>query len=123
VRTSEWIAGGFAVGYVYAPRTTRLLAGLWTIHAIADGAQLAYSAAQQPPDRRSARIGAGANVRQRALLALEAATVARELVAPAQLLGHEPFSHASLLGLENARRASLAANPFPLDRRQRGRRW
>jgi hypothetical protein len=44
---AQWIAGGFAVGYVYAPRTTRLLAGLWTIHAIADGAQLAYSAAQQ----------------------------------------------------------------------------
>jgi hypothetical protein len=44
---AQWIAGGFAVGYVYAPRATRLLAGLWTIHAIADGAQLAYSAAQQ----------------------------------------------------------------------------
>jgi uncharacterized protein DUF1360 len=44
---AQWVAGGFAVGYVYAPRTTRLLAGLWTIHAIADGAQLAYSAAEQ----------------------------------------------------------------------------
>jgi len=44
---AQWVAGGFAVGYVYAPRTTRLLAGLWTIHAIADGAQLAYSAAER----------------------------------------------------------------------------
>jgi hypothetical protein len=44
---AQWIAGGFAVGYVVAPRTTRLLAGMWTIHAIADGAQLAYSAAEQ----------------------------------------------------------------------------
>src|SRR3954471_15515105 len=44
---AQWIAGGFAVGYVYAPRTTRLLAGLWTIHAVADGAQIAYSAAEQ----------------------------------------------------------------------------
>jgi Protein of unknown function (DUF1360) len=44
---AQWVAGGFAVGYVYAPRLTRLLAGMWTIHAIADGAQLAYSAAEQ----------------------------------------------------------------------------
>ena len=44
---AQWIAGAFAVGYVIAPRLTRLLAGLWTIHAIADGVQLAYSAAEQ----------------------------------------------------------------------------
>jgi Protein of unknown function (DUF1360) len=44
---AQWIAGGFAIGYVAAPRLTRLLAGLWTIHAIADGAQVAYSAAEQ----------------------------------------------------------------------------
>jgi hypothetical protein len=50
----------------------------------------------------------------------ETATVARELVASTQLLGHELFSHASLLGLERARRASLTTYPFPLDRRQRG---
>jgi len=43
---AQWVAGGFTVGYVFAPRTTRLLAGMWTIHAIADGAQLAYSAAE-----------------------------------------------------------------------------
>jgi Protein of unknown function (DUF1360) len=44
---AQWVAGTFAVGYVWAPRTTRLLAGMWTIHAVADGAQLAYSAAEQ----------------------------------------------------------------------------
>src|SRR3954462_1836878 len=43
----QWVAGAFTVGYVWAPRTTRLLAALWTIHAVADGAQLAYSAAEQ----------------------------------------------------------------------------
>jgi Protein of unknown function (DUF1360) len=43
----QWISGGFAVGYVYAPRLTRLLAGMWTIHALADAAQLAYSAAEK----------------------------------------------------------------------------
>jgi hypothetical protein len=73
------------------------------------------------PDRPSARIAAGANARQRGPSSLEAATVARELVAPTQLLSHELFSHAPLLGLEGARRASLAANPIPLGRRQRGR--
>jgi hypothetical protein len=52
--------------------------------------------------------------------ARSAPTVARELVASTQLLGHELFSHASLLGLERARRASLTTYPFPLDRRQRG---
>jgi hypothetical protein len=43
---AQWIAGAFTVGYVVAPRTTRLLAATWTVHAIADGAQLAYSAAE-----------------------------------------------------------------------------
>jgi hypothetical protein len=44
---AQWIAGGFAVGYVYAPRLTRLVAGTWTAYAIADAVQLAYSAAEQ----------------------------------------------------------------------------
>jgi hypothetical protein len=44
---AQWVSGGFAVGYVFAPRLTRLLAGMWTIHAIADAAQLAYSAAEK----------------------------------------------------------------------------
>jgi hypothetical protein len=43
---AQWIAGAFTLGYVYAPRLTRLFAALWTIHAIADAAQLAYSAAE-----------------------------------------------------------------------------
>jgi hypothetical protein len=43
---AQWIAGGFTLGYVFAPRTTRLLAALWTVHAVADAAQLAYSAAE-----------------------------------------------------------------------------
>ena len=43
---AQWIAGAFTVGYVVAPRATRLLAATWTVHAIADGAQLAYSAAE-----------------------------------------------------------------------------
>jgi hypothetical protein len=44
---AQWVAGGFAVGYVHAPRLTRLLAGMWTAHAIADFVQLAYSAAEE----------------------------------------------------------------------------
>jgi predicted nucleic acid-binding protein len=43
----QWVAGGFAVGYVYAPRVTRVLAGMWTMHAIADALQLAYVAAEE----------------------------------------------------------------------------
>src|SRR4051812_36320188 len=44
---AQWVAAGFVVGYVYAPRTTRLLAAMWSVHAAADAAQLAYSAAEQ----------------------------------------------------------------------------
>jgi hypothetical protein len=44
---AQWISGGFAVGYVFTPRLTRLLAGMWTIHALADAAQLAYRAAEK----------------------------------------------------------------------------
>lgn len=43
---AQWVAGGFAVGWVVAPRTTRLLAGMWAAQAIADGVQLAYSNAE-----------------------------------------------------------------------------
>jgi hypothetical protein len=43
---AQWVAGAFVVGYVAAPRATRLLAATWTVHAIADAAQLAYSAAE-----------------------------------------------------------------------------
>lgn len=44
---AQWIAGAFVVGHVAAPRVTRLLTAMWTAHAIADAAQLAYSAAEE----------------------------------------------------------------------------
>ncbi len=43
---AQWVAAGFAGGLVAAPRMTRFLAGMWTIEAISDGLQLAYSAAE-----------------------------------------------------------------------------
>lgn len=44
---SQWVAGGFALGLIAAPRTTRLLAAMWTAQSIADVAQLAYVAAEE----------------------------------------------------------------------------
>lgn len=44
---AQWIAGAFTVGHVVAPRVTRLLTAMWSAHAIADAAQLAYSAGEQ----------------------------------------------------------------------------
>lgn len=44
---AQWVAGASALGYVFAPRLTRLLAAMWTMHAIGDAAQLAYSAAEK----------------------------------------------------------------------------
>jgi hypothetical protein len=44
---AQWVAGGFAVGAVHAPRLTRLLAAMWTAEAISDAAQLAYHAAEE----------------------------------------------------------------------------
>jgi hypothetical protein len=44
---AQWIAGAFTIGHVVAPRATRLLTAMWSAHAIADAAQLAYSAAEQ----------------------------------------------------------------------------
>ena len=44
---AQWVAGAFTVGHVVAPRVTRLLTAMWSAHAIADAAQLAYSAAEQ----------------------------------------------------------------------------
>jgi Protein of unknown function (DUF1360) len=43
----QWVAGAFTVGHVTVPRLTRLLTAMWTAHALADGVQLAYSAAEQ----------------------------------------------------------------------------
>jgi hypothetical protein len=42
----QWIATGFMSGSVFAPRVTRLVAGLFATVAIADFLQLAYKAAQ-----------------------------------------------------------------------------
>ena len=44
---AQWVAGGFIAGHVFAPRVTRLMASMWTAHAIADFVQLAYSGAEQ----------------------------------------------------------------------------
>jgi hypothetical protein len=44
---AQWISAGFAVGYVRAPKLTRLLAAMWTAYAISDGLQLAYLAAEE----------------------------------------------------------------------------
>ena len=44
---AQWIAAGFTVGQVAAPRLTRLLTAMWAAHAIADAAQIALSAAEK----------------------------------------------------------------------------
>ena len=44
---AQWVAAGFTVGYLRVPRLTRALAGMWTIHTIADALQLAYKAAEK----------------------------------------------------------------------------
>jgi hypothetical protein len=43
---SQWVSGGLAVGWVAAPKTTRLLTAMWAAQAVADGLQLAYSAGE-----------------------------------------------------------------------------
>jgi hypothetical protein len=40
---AQWVAGGLAVGHLFAPRTTRFLSAMWAAQGIADGVQLAYS--------------------------------------------------------------------------------
>ncbi len=44
---AQWVAGAFTVGHVAAPRLTRLLAAMWSVHAVADAVQLAYGAAER----------------------------------------------------------------------------
>ena len=44
---AQWIAAGFTVGFVRAPRLTRLLAGMYTMYAISDGLQFVYLAADE----------------------------------------------------------------------------
>jgi hypothetical protein len=43
----QWVATGFTAGYVFAPRLTRLAAGMFTEIALADFLQFGYSAADQ----------------------------------------------------------------------------
>jgi hypothetical protein len=42
----QWVAAGFAVGLVAAPRTTRLVAGMYGAETLSDFLQLAYKAAE-----------------------------------------------------------------------------
>jgi hypothetical protein len=42
-----WVATGFAIGLVFAPRFTRLIAGVFSALTGADFLQLAYAMAQQ----------------------------------------------------------------------------
>ncbi|CNI14576.1 Protein of uncharacterised function (DUF1360) [Mycobacterium tuberculosis] len=42
-----WVATGFAIGLIFAPRFTRLIAGSFTALAGADFLQLAYAIAQR----------------------------------------------------------------------------
>ncbi|BBZ74000.1 DUF1360 domain-containing protein [Mycobacterium paraseoulense] len=42
-----WVATGFAIGLVFAPRFTRLIAGVFTVLAGADFLQLGYAIAQR----------------------------------------------------------------------------
>jgi hypothetical protein len=43
---AQWVAGGFAVGFATAPRTTRFIAGMYTAETVSDFLQLAYKAAE-----------------------------------------------------------------------------
>ena len=42
----QWVAGAITVGYVGAPRLTRLMTSLYTAQAISDFTQLAYKASE-----------------------------------------------------------------------------
>jgi hypothetical protein len=44
---AQWVVTGFAVGMVGAPKMTRLLALIFTGHAISDFLQIAYKAAEE----------------------------------------------------------------------------
>lgn len=46
-----WVATGFAIGLVFAPRCTRLVAGVFTARAGADILQLAHAIAQRAAER------------------------------------------------------------------------
>jgi hypothetical protein len=48
---AQWVSGGFAVGWAFAPGPTRLLSAMWSAQAIADAAQLAYGSAERQTRR------------------------------------------------------------------------
>jgi hypothetical protein len=43
---AQWVATGFTVGLIGAPRLTRLLSAIFVAHAVADFLQVAYKAAE-----------------------------------------------------------------------------
>jgi hypothetical protein len=43
---AQWVAAGFGVGLVAAPRATRLVAGIYAAETLSDFLQLAYKAAE-----------------------------------------------------------------------------
>lgn len=43
---AQWVASSFAVGLVAAPRTTRLVVGIYVAETVSDFLQLAYKAAE-----------------------------------------------------------------------------
>jgi len=43
---AQWVAAGFAVGLVAAPRATRFIAGMYAAETVSDFLQLAYKAAE-----------------------------------------------------------------------------
>ena len=43
---AQWVAAGFVVGLVAAPRPTRLVAGIYAAETLSDFLQLAYAAAE-----------------------------------------------------------------------------
>lgn len=56
-----WVATGFVIGMIFAPRFTRLIAGSFTALAGADFLQLAYAMAQQSAERRPQHEESGGN--------------------------------------------------------------
>jgi Protein of unknown function (DUF1360) len=47
---AQWVAGAIAVGYVGAPRFTKLITFLYTVEAVSDFAQIGYKAAENALD-------------------------------------------------------------------------
>jgi hypothetical protein len=50
---AQWVAAGFGIGWIFAPRTTRFLAAMWSAQSVADLAQLAYAAEKRSSTSRA----------------------------------------------------------------------